>query len=140
MLRHVNALRAAAESADPAEPDDYPFGFKGLPDAGEEQILAIRAEVNGLRNVQDAVADLAVAEGAHLVLQDPIFSCLAREIITIAQAVIWPTTAGRPGRTSPRLVAVLGDAALRAGHRADDDGQGCWKRAPSRSRSLAPCS
>ncbi|HWO66641.1 MAG TPA: hypothetical protein VNO31_42080, partial [Umezawaea sp.] len=68
LLRHVNALR---DSAPPGaeHPDDYPFGFDDLNDATTTQIGHIRAEVNGLRNALDAVADVAVAEGAHQALQ-----------------------------------------------------------------------
>ncbi len=63
LLRHVNALR------DGGSPDDYPFGFTDLTPASPTQIGHIRAEVNSLRNTLDAVADVAVAEGAHQALQ-----------------------------------------------------------------------
>ncbi|MGB3444643.1 MAG: hypothetical protein WBA97_38375 [Actinophytocola sp.] len=68
LLRHVNALR---DTAPPDEkfPDDYPFGFDDLLEANPTQIGYLRAEVNGLRNALDAVADVAVAEGAHQALQ-----------------------------------------------------------------------
>lgn len=66
LLRRANALRAQ----DPTEgADDYPFGYDDLPDATAQQVLDLRAEVRRLRDVQDAVADLSVAEGAHQALQ-----------------------------------------------------------------------
>jgi hypothetical protein len=68
LLRHVNALRDTAPP-DEEHPDDYPFGFDDLNAANPTQIGHIRAEVNGLRNAVDAVADVAVAEGAHQALQ-----------------------------------------------------------------------
>jgi hypothetical protein len=60
----VNALR---DSAPPGteHPDDYPFGFDDLEHADATTISHIRAVVNAL----DAVADVAVAEGAHQALQ-----------------------------------------------------------------------
>jgi len=68
LLRHVNALR---DSAPPGteHPDDYPFGFDDLTAASPAQVGHLRAEVNALRNALDAVADVAVAEGAHQALQ-----------------------------------------------------------------------
>lgn len=66
LLRRANDLRAA----DPTEgADDYPYGYDDLPDATGQQVLDLRAEVLALRDVQDAVADLAVAEGTHQALQ-----------------------------------------------------------------------
>ncbi|MFB4295073.1 hypothetical protein [Actinomadura sp. NTSP31] len=47
----------------------YPFGLEGtLPDATTDQADAITAEVLALIQVNDALADLAVAEGAHQAL------------------------------------------------------------------------
>jgi hypothetical protein len=46
----------------------YPFGVDGLPDANAAQLAAIDAEVQRLLEIHDAVADLAVAEGAHQAL------------------------------------------------------------------------
>ena len=68
LLRHVNALR---DNAPPGteHPDDYPFGYDDLKDADATTIGHLRAEVNALRNALDAVADVAVAEGAHQALQ-----------------------------------------------------------------------
>jgi hypothetical protein len=68
LLRHVNALR---DNAPPGteHPDDYPFGFEDLQDADPTTVGHVRAVVNALRNAVDAVADVAVAEGAHQALQ-----------------------------------------------------------------------
>ncbi len=68
LLRHVNALRDNAPP-DVERPDDYPFGFTDLEQADQTETGHIRAEVAALRNALDAVADLAVAEGAHQALQ-----------------------------------------------------------------------
>ena len=68
LTRHVNALRDNAPP-DAERPDDYPFGFTDLEQASKTETGHIRAEVAGLRNALDAVADLAVAEGAHQALQ-----------------------------------------------------------------------
>jgi hypothetical protein len=68
LLRHANARRDSAPPAD-EHPDDYPFGFTDLPSASGPQVGHMRAEVNALRNALDAVADVAVAEGAHQALQ-----------------------------------------------------------------------
>jgi hypothetical protein len=46
----------------------YPFGAEGLPKADPAQLAAIDAEVQRLLEIHDAVADLAVAEGAHQAL------------------------------------------------------------------------
>jgi hypothetical protein len=47
-------------------PATYPFGLTGLPDpTTEDQREAIDAEVQALIQIQDALADLAVAEGVH---------------------------------------------------------------------------
>jgi len=43
----------------------YPFGKLGLPDASADQAAAIDAEVQRLVEIQDALADLAVAESMH---------------------------------------------------------------------------
>jgi hypothetical protein len=68
LLRHVNTLR---DNAPPGteHPDDYPFGFDDLEDADATTKGHIRAVVDALRNALDAVADVAVAEGAHQALQ-----------------------------------------------------------------------
>ncbi|MFC0111964.1 hypothetical protein [Kibdelosporangium aridum] len=64
LVRHVNTVDEQA-----GEPQEYPFGIPGLPDADPTQKEHIRAEVDALRNVNDALADLAVAEGVHQALQ-----------------------------------------------------------------------
>ncbi len=46
----------------------YPFG-KPLPDATPDQKTAINAEVDRLLDIHDALADLAMAEGVHQVVQ-----------------------------------------------------------------------
>ncbi|MEV7037789.1 hypothetical protein [Amycolatopsis sp. NPDC051061] len=46
----------------------YPFGLAGLPDADPDQKKAISDEAALLRDANDAVADLAVAESAHQAL------------------------------------------------------------------------
>jgi len=46
-------------------PATYPFGLSGLPTATADQAAAINAEVQALVQIQDALADLAVAEGVH---------------------------------------------------------------------------
>jgi sulfur relay (sulfurtransferase) DsrC/TusE family protein len=51
---------------------EYPFGKSGLPKAkkfDEKQIDAVNDEVNRLFDLYDALADLAVAEGVHQVVQ-----------------------------------------------------------------------
>ncbi|MEW2354300.1 hypothetical protein [Spirillospora sp. NPDC029432] len=64
LLRHVNALREAGL------PDDYPFGFTDLEPADPPSVVGdIGKEITALRNVHDALSDLAVAEGAHQALQ-----------------------------------------------------------------------
>ena len=62
LVRHVNGRLAAGQST------DYPFGLDGLPPANG-QTGAIGLEVDALRDVTDALADLAVAEGTHQALQ-----------------------------------------------------------------------
>jgi hypothetical protein len=55
--------------------DEYPFGFElgdgpsQLKSAGPTQSAAINVAVGRLKNVRDAVADLAMAEGVHQVVQ-----------------------------------------------------------------------
>ncbi|MEV0385939.1 hypothetical protein [Nonomuraea sp. NPDC050643] len=46
----------------------YPFGAEGLPDVGDAQRDAIEAEALRLLDTHDALADLAVAEGAYQAL------------------------------------------------------------------------
>jgi hypothetical protein len=55
LVRHVTRTGAT----------QYPFGLNGLPPATAAQALVINTEVAGLLDVNDAVADLAVAEGVH---------------------------------------------------------------------------
>jgi hypothetical protein len=62
LVRLVNQRIADGESP------DYPFGFDDLPPA-EGQTALIGLEVDALRDVTDALADLAVAEGTHQALQ-----------------------------------------------------------------------
>jgi hypothetical protein len=45
----------------------YPFGLTGLPDASPNQVAAISAEAVRLLDIEDAVADLALAESVHQV-------------------------------------------------------------------------
>ena len=47
----------------------YPFGLAELPEATEDEAKAIDAEVDAMRDVNDAVADLALAEGVHQAVQ-----------------------------------------------------------------------
>jgi hypothetical protein len=47
----------------------YPFGLSGLPSASNAERAAIDAEVKGLRDVNDALGDLALAEGVHQAVQ-----------------------------------------------------------------------
>jgi hypothetical protein len=62
LLRHVNSL--------PETEQYYPFGFTDLKPAEDPGVVAaIGKEIDALRNVQDALADLAVAEGTHQALQ-----------------------------------------------------------------------
>ncbi|MFI0482547.1 hypothetical protein [Actinomadura sp. 9N215] len=61
LLRHVNGSSEANQH--------YPFGFKDLQPADEATVTAIDKEIDALRNVHDALADLAVAEGTHQALQ-----------------------------------------------------------------------
>lgn len=50
-------------------PDTYPFGLgSALPPATEDQRKAVNAAVRDLLDLHDALADLAVAEGAHQAL------------------------------------------------------------------------
>lgn len=46
----------------------YPFGLDDMPEATPEQRAAINQEVQQLRNIKDAVADLAMAESVHQVV------------------------------------------------------------------------
>ncbi|TDD89279.1 hypothetical protein [Actinomadura rubrisoli] len=61
LIRHVSVLPDAQK--------DYPYDFTDLPPADGDQKKAIRAEVKALLDTHDALADLAVAEGAHQALQ-----------------------------------------------------------------------
>lgn len=45
----------------------YPFGLTGLPSATPDQVTAISAEAVRLLDIEDAVADLAMAESVHQV-------------------------------------------------------------------------
>ncbi|HZM80274.1 MAG TPA: hypothetical protein VFC19_31450 [Candidatus Limnocylindrales bacterium] len=45
--------------------EHYPFGLTGLPQASDKQAFVIDTEVARLLDVNDAIADLAVAEGVH---------------------------------------------------------------------------
>jgi hypothetical protein len=47
----------------------YPFGIATLPSAAAAQAAAITSESNGLLDVYDAIADLALAEGVHQAAQ-----------------------------------------------------------------------
>jgi hypothetical protein len=47
----------------------YPFGLTTLPSASAAEAAAINAETDGLRDVYDAVSDLALAEGVHQAVQ-----------------------------------------------------------------------
>lgn len=49
--------------------ETYPFGLTEMPDADENQKKALNAEAQRLRDLYDAVADLAIAEGVHQVVQ-----------------------------------------------------------------------
>ncbi|GAA2778425.1 hypothetical protein [Crossiella cryophila] len=60
--------RTVTRATDPAH-RVYPFGKKGLPpNPPNDDLIAIHAEVENLRNLHDALADLAVAEGTHQAL------------------------------------------------------------------------
>jgi hypothetical protein len=59
-------VRRATRPPDPAP--SYPFGAAGMPPATEDERRAMDAEVAALLGVHDALADLAVAEGAHQTL------------------------------------------------------------------------
>ncbi|RJQ81201.1 hypothetical protein D5S17_05510 [Pseudonocardiaceae bacterium YIM PH 21723] len=61
LLRHVDGL--------PKEQRAYPFDFTDLEAASSGQKKSITAELDGLRDVHDALADLMVAEGTHQALQ-----------------------------------------------------------------------
>jgi hypothetical protein len=47
----------------------YPFGLSGLPPADANATKAISDEANALRDVYDAISDLALAEGVHQAVQ-----------------------------------------------------------------------
>jgi hypothetical protein len=47
----------------------YPFGLPALPAAGATEAAAINAQVNIMRDIYDAIADLALAEGVHQAVQ-----------------------------------------------------------------------
>jgi len=47
----------------------YPFGLTTLPAASAAEATAINAEASGLRDVYDAISDLALAEGVHQAVQ-----------------------------------------------------------------------
>ncbi|TYB44007.1 hypothetical protein [Actinomadura chibensis] len=61
LLRHVDAL--------PEADRHYPFGFTDLRPADADVAGDIGKEIDALRDVRDALADLAVAEGTHQALQ-----------------------------------------------------------------------
>jgi hypothetical protein len=48
---------------------DYPFGIATLANANDNEAVAINAEAHRLLDVYDAIADLALAEGVHQVVQ-----------------------------------------------------------------------
>jgi hypothetical protein len=50
-----------------AHAQTYPFGLTGLPPANPDQVAAISAEAVRLLDIEDAVADLAMAESVHQV-------------------------------------------------------------------------
>src|SRR5262249_35842719 len=47
----------------------YPFGLTTLPAASGAEAAAINRETNGLLDVYDAIADVALAEGVHQAVQ-----------------------------------------------------------------------
>jgi hypothetical protein len=48
---------------------NYPFGHSELPTLSSAQRAAVNAEVDRIMNINDAVADLAIAESVHQVVQ-----------------------------------------------------------------------
>lgn len=48
--------------------ESYPFGLSDMPDASAEQALAINQAVQALKDLNDSVADLALAESVHQVV------------------------------------------------------------------------
>jgi hypothetical protein len=61
-LKLINYLSSAAVKK-------YPFGLTGLPVANQVQSDAIDAEVTKLQNINDAIADLVIAEQVYQVVQ-----------------------------------------------------------------------
>ncbi|HEX6347299.1 hypothetical protein [Umezawaea sp.] len=119
LLRRANELRAAAPPG-AEHPDDYPFGFTDLPPATASQVVHLRAEVDALRDAVDAVADVAVAEGAHQALQgnteraSAALDAYAREGLPPAPSVV---ETPRGGTTLTHRLAVQ----FKSGVDPDDD-------------------
>lgn len=67
--RNVLDGRKLAEHIKATGNTAYPFGIGTLPAADGQQAAAITAEANGLLDVYDAIADLALAEGVHQAAQ-----------------------------------------------------------------------
>jgi hypothetical protein len=59
LVDHINATGAGT----------YPFGLAGLPAASAQAAAAISSAANGLINIYDAIADLALAEAVHQTAQ-----------------------------------------------------------------------
>ncbi|MFQ5636633.1 MAG: hypothetical protein ACE5IR_01395 [bacterium] len=76
LLEHIKKEEEKAETeAEKRKKREYPFGFPigegpgKLKFANDDQKKAINAEVRRLMNIRDAVADLAMAESVHQVVQ-----------------------------------------------------------------------
>ena len=67
--RNVLDGRKLAEQIRSSGLTTYPFGTAGLPTATGPQADAINAEANGILDVYDAIADLALAESVHQAVQ-----------------------------------------------------------------------
>jgi hypothetical protein len=67
--RNVLDGRKLADHIKSSGATTYPFGLSTLPPASAEQAAAINAEANGLLDIYDAIADLALAEGIYQAAQ-----------------------------------------------------------------------
>jgi hypothetical protein len=89
-------------------PATYPYGMPGLPPATADQAAAIDTEVAALVEIQDALADLAVAEGVHqAVLGNPGRAAAGLDAYTTTGYPPDPDVVRTP-RTGQRLNHRLG--------------------------------
>jgi hypothetical protein len=89
-------------------PATYPFGLTGLPAADGGQTDAIGREVQALIEINDALADLAVAEGVHQgVIGNPERAAAAMDALTRSGTPPDPAVVATP-HTGQRLTHRIG--------------------------------